>query len=220
MILTLISPTHYSPLRVKLATISAPPAASHLLEWLALALTPGLGPTKARKLVEHFGSAEAVFRASLTELEGSGIRAVTAQSIATGKSAELAREETARAASEEVSILSLDDPSYPARLKEIYDPPLILYVRGNAEILTKPGVAMVGTRHPTPYGSGMAERLACDLASQGLVIISGMARGVDTASHRGAIASKGKTIAVFGTGVDVIYPKENSRLAEQILALG
>ena len=220
MILTLISPTHYSPLRVKLATISAPPAASHLLEWLALALTPGLGPTKARKLVEHFGSAEAVFRASLTELEGSGIRAVTAQSIATGKSAELAREETARAASEEVSILSLDDPSYPARLKEIYDPPLILYVRGNAEILTKPGVAMVGTRHPTPYGSGMAERLACDLASQGLVIISGMARGVDTASHRGAIAAKGKTIAVFGTGVDVIYPKENSRLAEQILALG
>jgi DNA processing protein len=79
---------------------------------------------------------------------------------------------------------------------------------------------MVGTRHPTPYGSGMAERLACDLAAQGLVIISGMARGVDTASHRGAISAKGKTIAVFGTGVDVIYPKENSRLSEQILALG
>src|ERR1700739_3441355 len=79
---------------------------------------------------------------------------------------------------------------------------------------------MVGTRHPTPYGSGMAERLACDLAAQGLVIISGMARGVDTASHRGAISAKGKTVAVFGTGVDVIYPKENSRLSEQILALG
>jgi len=203
-----------------LATISAPPAASPLLEWLALALTPGLGPTRARKLVEHFGSAEAVFRASLTELEGSGIQAVTAQSIATGKSAELAREEIARAASEEVSILSLDDPSYAPRLKEIYDPPLILYVRGNTEILTNPGIAMVGTRHPTPYGSGMAERLGCDLASQGLVIISGMARGVDTASHRGAISAKGKTVAVFGTGVDVIYPKENSRLAEQILALG
>ena len=203
-----------------MATISATPAASHFHEWLALALTPGLGPTKARKLVEHFGGAEAIFRASLTELEGSGIKAVTAQSIATGKSAELAREEIARAASEEVSILSLDDPSYPPRLKEIYDPPVILYVRGNAEALTKPGIAMVGTRHPTPYGSGMAERLACDLASQGLVIVSGMARGVDTASHRGAISAKGKTIAVFGTGVDVIYPKENSRLAEQILALG
>jgi DNA processing protein len=114
----------------------------------------------------------------------------------------------------------VDDPQYPSRLKEIYDPPLILYVRGDAELLTKPGIAMVGTRHPTPYGSGMAERLAWDLAAQGLVIISGMARGVDTASHRGAIAAKGKTVAVFGTGVDVIYPKENSRLSEQILALG
>ena len=117
-------------------------------------------------------------------------------------------------------MVSLDDPSYPPRLKEIYDPPLVLRVRGNAEVLTWPGIAMVGTRHPTPYGSGMAERLACDLAAQGLVIISGMARGVDTSSHRGAISAKGKTVAVFGTGVDVIYPKENSRLSEQILALG
>jgi DNA processing protein len=114
----------------------------------------------------------------------------------------------------------MDDASYPPRLKEIYDPPLVLYVRGSVDVLTKPGLAMVGTRHPSPYGSGMAERLACDLAAQGLVIISGMARGVDTASHRGAIAAKGKTLAVFGTGVDVIYPKENSRLGEQILALG
>jgi DNA processing protein len=196
------------------------PAASRLLEWLAISLTPGLGPTKARKLVEHFGSAEAVFRASLTELESTGIQAVSAQSLATGKSAELAREEIARAAAAGITMLSMDDPGYPPRLKEIYDPPLILCVRGNAEVLTRPGIAMVGTRHPTPYGSGMAERLACDLAAQGLVIVSGMARGVDTASHRGAIAAKGKTVAVFGTGVDVIYPKENSRLSEQILALG
>jgi len=170
--------------------------------------------------VEHFGGAEAVFRASLTELEATGIQAVSAQSIATGKSAELAREEIARATAEGVTVISGEDPCYPPRLKEIYDPPLVLYVRGDSELLTKPGIAMVGTRHPTPYGSGMAERLACDLAAQGLVIISGMARGVDTASHRGAITAKGKTIAVFGTGVDVIYPKENSRLSEQILALG
>ncbi|HET7889931.1 MAG TPA: DNA-processing protein DprA [Candidatus Sulfotelmatobacter sp.] len=196
------------------------PAATRLLEWLAISLTPGLGATKARKLVEHFGSAEAVFRASLTELESTGIQAMSAQSLATGKSAELAREEIARAAAADIAMVSLDDPSYPPRLKEIYDPPLVLRVRGNVEALTCPGIAMVGTRHPTPYGSGMAERLACDLAAQGLVIISGMARGVDTSSHRGAISAKGKTIAVFGTGVDVIYPKENSRLAEQILALG
>jgi DNA processing protein len=203
-----------------LSTTAASPSATHLLEWLAISLTPGLGPTKARKLVEHFGSPEAVFRASLTELESTGIQAVSAQSLATGKSAELAREEIALAAAAEATVISMDDPSYPPRLKEIYDPPLILRVRGNLEALTKPGIAMVGTRHPTPYGSGMAERLACDLAAQGLVIISGMARGVDTASHRGAISAKGKTVAVFGTGVDVIYPKENSRLSEQILALG
>jgi DNA processing protein len=199
---------------------SATHGATHLLEWLAISLTPGLGPTKARKLVEHFGSPEAVLRASLTELESTGIQAVSAQSLATGKSAELAREEIASAAAADAMMISMDDPSYPPRLKEIYDPPLILRVRGNLEVLTKPGIAMVGTRHPTPYGSGMAERLACDLAAQGLVIISGMARGVDTASHRGAISAKGKTVAVFGTGVDVIYPKENTRLAEQILALG
>ena len=203
-----------------MATVAALPAATHILEWLALALTPGLGPTKARKLVEHFGNPGAVFRASLTELESTGIQAVSAQSLATGRSGELAREELARSADAGVTVISMDDASYPPRLKEIYDPPLALYVRGSVDVLTKPGLAMVGTRHPTPYGSGMAERLACDLAAAGLVIISGMARGVDTASHRGAIAAKGRTIAAFGTGVDVIYPKENSRLAEQILALG
>jgi DNA processing protein len=198
--------------------IAAP--ATHIPEWLALSLTPGLGPTRAHKLVERFGSVEGVLRASLTELEGTGIQAVSAQSIATGKSTELAREELAKAAACGATIISSEDRCYPPRLKEIYDPPLVLYVRGNAEVLLSPGIAMVGTRHPTPYGSGMAERLACDLAAQGLVIISGMARGIDTASHRGAISAKAKTIAVFGTGVDVIYPKENSRLSEQIIALG
>src|ERR1700728_485421 len=134
---------------------------THILEWLAISLTQGLGPTKARKLVEHFGSAEAVFHASLTELESTGIQAISAQSMATGKSAELAREEIANAAAEGVVVLSVEDSFYPPRLKEIYDPPLVLYVRGNAEILPQPGIAMVGTRHPTPYGSGAAERLAC-----------------------------------------------------------
>jgi DNA processing protein len=219
--LTPFAAANYSPLGVAFVSNAAvSPAATHLLEWLALKLTPGLGPTKARKLVEHFGSPDAVFRASLTELESANIQAVSAQSLATGKSAELAREEIARASAAGVTVLSGDDPFYPHRLKEIYDPPIVLYVRGDAELLTKPGIAMVGTRHPTPYGSGMAERLAFDLAAQGLVIISGMARGIDTASHRGAISAKGKTVAVFGTGVDVIYPKENSRLSEQILALG
>src|SRR5215475_10337193 len=140
MTLTAFSGGKYIPLGVLIVSNAAVLSANtHLVEWLALSLTPGLGPTKGRKLVEHFGSPEAVFRASLTELEGTGIQAVSAQSIATGKSAELAREEIARAASASIAIISMDDASYPPRLKEIYDPPLILYVRGNLEVLPKPG---------------------------------------------------------------------------------
>ena len=188
--------------------------------WLALALTPGLGPTRVRKLVEHFGSAERVFQASLTELEATGMPAVSAQSLATGKSFELAQHEQAKAAGCEAKIIALADPAYPARLKEIYDPPVVLFVRGSVEVLSAPGIAMVGTRHPTPYGLGMAERLSKDLAARGLVIISGLARGVDTTSHRGAVEVGGKSVGVLGTGIDVMYPKENSRLAEKILSLG
>ena len=190
------------------------------MQWLALALTPGLGPTKARRVIEFFGSVQALFRASLTELEAAGLRAVSAQSLGTGRSMELAQDELGKAADAGAGIVALDDPGYPAQLKQIYDPPLILYVRGNEAAISQPGIALVGTRHPTPYGSGMAERLACDLAARGLVIFSGMARGIDTAGHRGAIAAKGKTVAVWGTGVDQVYPKENKRLSEQILALG
>ncbi len=111
----------------------------------------------------------------------------------------------------EFRLLCREDAAWPQRLSEIYDPPLVLYVHGNIEALSRPGIAVVGTRHPTPYGIGMAERLACDLAARGLVIFSGMARGVDAAGHRGAIKAKGSTVAVFGTGVDVIYPRENKQ---------
>ena len=194
--------------------------AEQVMPWLALGLTPGLGPSRARHLVERFGSAAAIFRASLTELEAAGLLATSAQSIGTGKSMELAQEEWNRAAAMNARIVTLDDAAYPSRLKQIYDPPLVLYVRGAVETISAPGIAVVGTRHPTPYGSGMAERLSMDLSARGLVILSGMARGVDSAAHRGALAAKGRTVAVFGTGVDVPYPKENTRLAEQILAMG
>jgi DNA processing protein len=202
------------------AVATSNPASFQATYWLALALTPGLGPTRIKKLIEQYGTAERVFHASLTELEATGMRAVSAQSIATGKSLELAQQECAKAAEARAKIISLSDPEYPQRLKEIYDPPVILFVKGSIDVLAQPGIAMVGTRHPTPYGSGMAERLSTDLAARSLVIISGLARGIDTASHRGAVAAKGKTIAVLGTGIDVMYPKENTRLTEQIVALG
>ena len=202
------------------AVALANPASVQGTYWLALSLTQGLGPTRIKKLIEHYGAAERVFHASLTELEATGMRAVSAQSIATGKSIELAQQECAKAADARARIISLCDPEYPPRLKEIYDPPIVLFVKGDLEVLAQPGVAMVGTRHPTPYGSAMAERLSIDLAVRGLVIISGLARGIDTASHRGAIAGKGKTVAVLGTGIDIMYPKENTRLTEQIIGLG
>ncbi len=203
---------------MSLASSSKPAAGA--LPWLSLALTPGLGPARARHLVEKLGGVERVLRASLTELESAGLPAASAQSVALGKSLELAQEEIGRARAAGAMLLPLDDPAYPAELKQIYDPPLVLYVRGRAEALAEPSLAVVGTRHPTPYGIGMAERLSCDLAARGLIIISGMARGVDSAAHRGALAGKGATIAVFGTGIDFPYPRENRKLAEQILEQG
>src|SRR5215813_8975514 len=198
---------------------TAGPGTSNTIYWLALSLTPGLGATRGRKLVEHFREPQDIFHASLTELEALGLQAHSAQSIALGKSLELATEEFAKATTEKIIILTKEDPQWPARLSEIYDPPLVLYVRGSAEAISRPGIAIVGTRHPTPYGIGMAERLACDLAARGLTIFSGMARGVDTAAHRGALKG-GKTVAVFGTGVNEIYPKENKKIAEGILTSG
>jgi DNA processing protein len=193
---------------------------SNSLYWLALSLTPGLGPTRGRKLAEHFGKIEEIFHASLTELEALHLQAQSAQHIALGKSLEMAHEEFAKALAAGIQIVCRDDPRWPERLSEIYDPPLVLFVRGNVEALARPGIAVVGTRHPTPYGIGMAERLAGDLAARGIVIFSGLARGVDAAGHRGAIKAKGKTVAVFGTGVDVIYPRENKKIAESILEMG
>jgi DNA processing protein len=198
---------------------TAGPGTSNTIYWLALSLTPGLGPTRGRKLVEHFRNPQDVFHASLTELEALGLQAHSAQSIVLGKSLELATEEFSKATAGGISILTREDVVWPNRLNEIYDPPLVLYVRGSVAPISRPGIAVVGTRHPTPYGIGMAERLACDLAARGLIIVSGLARGVDAAAHRGALKG-GKTVAVFGTGVDEIYPKENKKIAESILASG
>ncbi len=118
------------------------------------------------------------------------------------------------------SILTREDAAYPERLLEIFDPPAVLWIRGDRTLLARPGIAVVGTRQPTPYGVGMAEVLSRDLANRRMVILSGMARGVDTAAHKAALQAGGRTVAVWGTGIDVIYPKENKRLAEEIVGSG
>ena len=190
-------------------------------QMLALFFTPQLGPTRVRRLFERIPQVEDIFRAPLTELEAAGLPAASAQSIALGDSLRLADEELKKLAKAPgVSLVALGSEFYPAHLAEIYDPPLVLYIRGDRRILLDPAIAVIGTRHPTPYGLGMAERLSQDLANCGLVIISGMARGIDSIAHKGAILARGRTIAVFGTGVDVIYPRENRKLSEQILELG
>ncbi|GGA64477.1 DNA polymerase [Edaphobacter acidisoli] len=190
------------------------------LAWMALALTPGIGAARTRKAVERLGAAERVFEAALTDLEGAGMPGASAQFLFDGRARAAAVKELERVAEAGGTIVTFEDEVYPDRLRSIYDPPAVLWVRGSVELLARPGIAVVGTRNPTPYGAGMAEMLARDLAQRRLTIISGMARGVDTAAHKGAIEAGGKTVAVWGTGIDVIYPKENKKLAEQIVASG
>jgi DNA processing protein len=195
------------------------------LAWLALTLTSGLGPTRIRRAVEAAGSAEQVLQLPLTHLEELKLPAEAAQAIASGKARADAELEWTRVRECGGSLITLGDEAYPMRLREIFDPPTVLWIRGDRQLPSTPGIAVVGTRHPTPYGAGMAEMLSRDLAGHGLAIFSGMARGVDTAAHRGALEARckgmpGKTVAVWGTGIDVIYPKENKRLAEQILESG
>jgi DNA processing protein len=190
------------------------------LGWMALMLTPEMGPTRIAKAIERLGAAERVFEASLTELEGAGMPAQAAQFVFEGKAFSAAEDEAKRVAEAGGSFLTREDAAYPERLLEIYDPPAVLWLRGDATLLARPGIAVVGTRHPSPYGSGMAEMLSRDLANRGLVIISGMARGVDSAAHKGTLDAGGKTVAVWGTGIDVVYPKENKKLAERIVESG
>ncbi len=191
------------------------------LGWLALTLTPGLGPTRIARAVELAGGdAGRLLGLGLTELERLRLPAKAVQFIADGRARTAAEKEWGLVEEAGASLLTLADEEYPDRLREIYDPPTVLWVRGDASLLGAPGIAVVGTRAPSVYGAGMAEMLSRDLANRGLVIQSGMARGVDTAAHKGALAVGGRTLAVWGTGLDVVYPKENKRLAEEIVMSG
>ena len=196
------------------------PDALARLAWLALVLTPQMGATRTLRAMSRLDAASRLFQASLTELEGLGLPAVSARFVFEGKARAAAESEVQRLEEQDAGFLTHDCPRYPDRLREIYDPPAVLWFRGDTSLLALPGIAVVGTRHPSPYGSGMAQMLSRELAVRGMTILSGMARGVDTEAHKGALDARGKTVAVWGTGVDVIYPKENKRLAEQILASG
>lgn len=190
-------------------------------EWVALNMTPGIGPRAAAKLLERFGSAAAVYRATRAELEKVRLLPEAVDSI-------IARDVDDRAAAEIENvrklggdILVLDDGVYPSLLREIYDPPVTLYVKGAwSECLEQPCVAIVGSRRCSTYGQNAASMLARDLAQRGVTIVSGFARGIDAAAHRGAIEAGGRTVAVIGTGLDEVYPRDHKRLGEEILNAG
>jgi DNA processing protein len=209
-----------STLPQETACAAAPQLDEDRLAWLALALAPGLGPKRIVDAMRQLDAPSQIFSLPLTSLEALKFPAAAAQFVFDGKARQAAEEEWARVAAQGATILTFGCHEYPERLKEIYDPPPVLWVRGPASLLSRPAIAIVGTRHPSPYGSGMAEMLARDLAVRRLLIVSGMARGIDSCAHRGALAARMPTVAVWGTGIDVIYPKENKKLAEEILATG
>lgn len=190
------------------------------LGWLALALTPGLGPRRIVEAVKEIGGAARIFELALTDLEALNLPAGSAQFLFDGKARRAAEAEWAAIVALGATIVTYSCTAYPERLKEIYDPPPVLWARGDTGLLSRPSIAVVGTRHPSPYGTGVAEMLARDLAARRLLIVSGMARGIDSCAHKGALAARMPTLAVWGTGIDVVYPKENRKLADDILAIG
>jgi DNA processing protein len=190
------------------------------LYWVALRLVPGLGVRKAGQLLAQFHTPQAIFRASRSELEASGLAGSLAQTIASGCTFDDAVDQQQKAFASGAVLVSISDPRYPARLKEIYDPPILLFARGRVELLQSVMLGVVGTRRATAYGTAVSERLGADLAHAGLTIVSGMARGIDTSAHRSALGVGGDTIAVFGCGVDLVYPAENRKLAGEIAERG
>jgi len=187
-------------------------------DWIALNMTPGVGPRVTARLLEHFGSAEAVFDAPRRELALLRLTPETIESIANQDLHKRADEEIEKVRKLNGEILVLDDGVYPALLRETYDPPVTLYVKGAwAECLEAPCVAIVGSRRCSTYGQNAALMLSRELAQRGVTIVSGLARGIDAAAHRGALEAGGRTVGVMGTGLDQIYPRDHKRLAEEIL---
>ncbi|MRI33371.1 DNA-protecting protein DprA [Endozoicomonas sp. OPT23] len=195
-----------------------------LRKWLLLSFQPGLGPVRFNSLLQEFGSVDAVFSASYTELK-QGLPEKLADKIAGNPetpdiNAWLENARNWLEASTAHHIISFNSPLYPARLRELNDAPPLLYVIGNPQLLNEPQLAMVGSRRPTPAARRLAQELASELSKAGLVITSGMALGVDTAAHQGTLGGYCSTIAVLGTGVNVVYPQSNTALYAAIAQQG
>src|ERR1041385_2334816 len=189
--------------------------------FVALNMVDHVGPVRVRQLLEHFGDAPSILKASKHQLLAvRGIGQDTAEAIASWeKDVDLATE-LKRCEEFGCHVVTQEDEDYPELLRQIYDPPIVLYVKGALESKDKNGVAMVGSRQTTPYGIDVARKLAYQLAYIGVTVVSGGARGIDTAAHQGTLSGKGRTICVLGTGINIVFPPENAELFERISASG
>lgn len=190
-----------------------------LASWIALSLVFAEDLRSAEKIRRHFRSPEAALLAHPAELTAIGVPSQKASALRSKKNADRAARDVERCRQKGYTVLTLKDEEYPECLRETFDPPLVLYCAGDTAVLKGPAVSIVGARKPTPYGRAVADRLAGDLASSGLVVVSGLARGIDSIAHWGAV-KEGKTVAVLGSGLDNIYPRENKKLADRIAADG
>ena len=192
-----------------------------LVDWIALNMVRGIGPRTANLLLDRYGAPANVFAAPLEALLRDGLKPDTVAQLKNTEILAKAESEIERLESLGANIITLADEEYPELLKEIYDPPIVIYVKGDlASALTRPAIGVVGSRRCSTYGVNAANFLARELAAQGIAIVSGLARGIDGAAHRGAIEAAGKTVGVIGTGLDVVYPKEHKKLTDEVAENG
>lgn len=187
--------------------------------YLGFNLTPGIGPVRLRRLLEYFRSPERAWNASAGELRAAGLDETCITNLLATRTRVVLADELARIRKQGIALLTWENPGYPERLRHIYAPPPLLYARGTL-LPNEPMVAIVGTRQATTYGREVARRLAQELARNGVTVVSGLALGIDTEAHKGALAAGGRTIAVLACGVDQAYPLRNRELAAQVVAQG
>ena len=188
--------------------------------YVALSMVPDMGPGRMHRLLRHFGSMAAAWHASPAAWRDAGLERDVAATLAHAREEIDPGQGLKDLAEAGISVLTWADDAFPPLLRQIPSPPILLYLRGNLKASDQLAVAIVGTRNATAYGRSVTRRLASDLAASGVTVVSGLARGIDAVAHRAALEVGGRTLAVFGCGVDVIYPAEHRRLADEVAAQG
>ena len=193
---------------------------NELKYWVGFSKMPGIGRVKTSQLLEHFNTLEHAWKAPIGELKKSGLDSKTVENIVNLRTRIAPDEEMDSLKKYKIEVLACDSLTYPQRLKEIYDYPPVLYIRGNLLPQDECCLAVVGTRRATVYGRQVTEEIVSDLARNGITIVSGLARGIDSVAHRAALEVGARTMAVFACGLDIVYPAENAKLAREIMEHG